>query len=197
LLSDPKKTPLSFKKIDDQSILVQLKAQSFDPSIINDYCNVLAVEFSGSLEVVKSLPVVDPSYKSIFEAGTGTFAGNTIKYEFNNIWINRGFNVTGWNSKKDSISWAFKTIRDGKYQVMVEYASIQGCEGNEFLILIGRNKMSAKVENTDGWYNYKVFDICNVELKSTAQIRLVIKPSRLGPCSLMNLKSIRLVPIIK
>lgn len=85
MLSDPKKTPFSFKTINDQNVLVSLKSMSFDPSIINDNCNVLAVEYSGSLEVIKSLPIVDPSYNSIFEAGTGYYSGKTIKFVFNLI----------------------------------------------------------------------------------------------------------------
>jgi alpha-L-fucosidase len=197
LLSDPKRTPLSFKKINDQNILVSLKAESFDPSIINDNCNVLAVEYSGVLEVLNSLPTVDPSYKSIFEAGTGNYSGKTIKYEFNNSWTNRGFNVTGWNSREDSISWDFKTLRNGKYQLFVEYASVPGCDANEYFVMAGNKRMPGKVENTGGWYNYKTFYLGNVDLRSAEQIRMVIKAYKLGQCSLMNLKSIKLVPIIK
>lgn len=197
LLSDPRKSPLPFRKINNQNILVSMKAQSFNPSVLNDNCNVLAVEYSGQLEVAESMPVVDPSYTSVFDAATGNYTGKTIKYDFNNVWDKtRGFNVTGWNSRDDAVDWKFTAFRDGKYRVLVEYGSIPGCESNEFAVIIGNNRVPATVENTIGWFNYKIFDIGNVDIKSTGNATIVVKATKLGHCALMNFKSVRLVPII-
>jgi hypothetical protein len=59
----------------------------------------------------------------------------------------------------------------------------------------GDERLIANVQNTGSWQDYETYLIGSIALKKNASMTLAVKPEKPGDCSLMDLQSVRLIPI--
>lgn len=196
LLADQEEIPMKFSRSTRKDIIIDLLAIKFQASLLNQWNNVLVIEYKGILKILDDRKIIDPGYTSIFLPSSGKVGGPGLKYKINNLWNeDRGYHTTGWHSTDDSISWDFRTIREGLYEVLIEYGAVSGCEDNTVLLRIDDSVLSFPVIVTDSWYKFRTFSIGKVQLDGDIESQLIIKAGKLSDCSLMNLKSISLIPV--
>ena len=199
LLADPGQKSLPFKHQDGDLILeiiaTQLPAEAF-----HEYNTVIAIEYENELKTVEKPLLVDPSYRTILTPDMATLTGENLTYSFHNVWDDlniRGYHVDNWNEVDATMEWQVRSIRKGRYEVYLKYGAPEGCEDNVFEILLGDQLLEGEVQSTGDWYTYRSFVAGDLEFDVADELTLTIKPKILGGCSLMNLKEVSLVPIIK
>ncbi|MHC4122163.1 MAG: hypothetical protein ACYSSI_01205, partial [Planctomycetota bacterium] len=69
-------------------------------------------------------------------------------------------------------------------------------KGNEYVLQIADSSFNGTVESTGGLYNFKTFSLGQVSLKHTQNGSVSLKPVKIDKSSLMNLHSIKLIPIV-
>ena len=199
LLADPRHQSLSFTQ-KEQDLHVNLVAEQLPAEAFYEYNTVMVIEYEGELKTVDKPMLVDPSSQVYLTPDVAILSGKNIEYKFHNIWGNfeeRGYHVDNWNDMDASLSWKVRTIRAGEYEVYLKYGAPKGCEQNSFTVTIGDQTIEGKVQDTDGWYKYQSFYVGQIKLDKSDDLTFTIKPTLLGGCSLMNLKEVTLIPIIK
>jgi hypothetical protein len=66
-----------------------------------------------------------------------------------------------------------------------------------FEVILGDQVLEGRVQPTGDWYTYGSFPVGELTFDAGEELTLTIKPRELGGCSLMNLKEVSLVPILK
>ena len=84
----------------------------------------------------------------------------------------------------------------GAYEVILEYACDPESAGVDFEIVTRGGVLESKVVATAGWDDFQERLLGDLELKSAERVIVSMKPVQDPPLALMNLRSIRLVPII-
>ncbi|HEX5242580.1 MAG TPA: hypothetical protein VFW23_04895 [Tepidisphaeraceae bacterium] len=101
--------------------------------------------------------------------------------------------ITGWSDSQEYVEWPLACPKAARYEVEVSYSCAPHA-GGEFAIHAGSSFARAKTENTGDWQSFTTvklgtLDVINdnttLSLRSTGEIRH----------ALMNLKSVRLIPI--
>jgi len=199
LLADPKHQSLSFIQ-KEQDLLVNLVAEQLPAEAFCEYNTVMVIEYEGELKTLEKPILVDPSSQVYLSPDVAKLSGKNVEYKFYDTWGNleeRGYHVYNWNDLDASLSWKVRTIRTGAYEVYLKYGAPKGCEQNSFTVTIGDQTINGKVQDTDGWYKYQSVNVGQIKLEKSDDLTLTIKPTQLGSCSLMNLKEVKLIPIIR
>ena len=102
-----------------------------------------------------------------------------------------------WFKTDESVEWKFVTLREGEFDIELSYGAVDGCTGNEFIIKVGEQEIRSEVQPTGDWYDFQKHVIGSIHLEANGEHALVVRPVKTGGCSLMNLHSIRLLPIIR
>jgi hypothetical protein len=176
-------------------IAVRLPSEAF-----HEHNTVIAIEYEGDLKTVEKPLLVDPAYRTCLTPDMATLTGEKLAYQFHNVWHDpniRGYHVDNWIELDATMSWQVRSIRKGRYEVHIKYGAPAGCELNEFEITLDDQVLEGKVHNTGDWYSYQTFIAGDLEFDVAHELTLTIKPKVLAGCSLMNLKEVNLVPIIK
>lgn len=102
-------------------------------------------------------------------------------------------NLGFWGHADDRALWKFEIQREGRYEVIVEYACPDATAGNEFVLTIGEDSLKRKVSSTGSWDRYVRTRVGTIELKPglhVAQLQAV------GPLQgyLFDLKAVELIP---
>ena len=199
LLADPGQHPINFKQVDGDLIL-EIIAARIPPEALHEYNTVIGIEYEGDLEISSKPLLVDPSYRTNLTPDMAMLTGEKLAYSFHNVWQDlntRGYHVVNWTDKDDTIYWILRSIRKGRYEIYLKYGAPTGCEVNRFEISVGDQILAGNVQDTGGWYIYQSYKVGNTEIGAAGEFTLCIKPTLLGGCSLMNLKEVSLVPIIR
>lgn len=199
LLADPGQKSLNFKQ-EDGDLMLEIIAVRLPSEAFHEHNTVIAIEYEGDLETVEKPLLVDPAYRTCLTPDMATLTGEKLAYSFHNVWHDpniRGYHVDNWNDLDATMSWQVRSIRNGRYEVHIKYGAPAGCELNEFEITLDDQVLEGKVHNTGDWYTYQTFIAGDLEFDVAHELTLTIKPKMLGGCSLMNLKEVSLVPIIK
>jgi hypothetical protein len=198
-LADPRQKPLPFRH-QDGDLILEIIATQLPSEAFHEYNTVIAIEYENELKTEQKPLLVDPSYRTLLTPDMATLTGGKLAYSFHNVWHDlniRGYHVDNWNQLDATMEWPVRSIRKGRYEVYLKYGAPAGCEDNVFEILLGDQVLEGKVQSTGDWYTYQSFFAGNLELDVANELTLTIKPKILGGCSLMNLKEVSLVPIIK
>jgi alpha-L-fucosidase len=194
-LADRDKKALEFSQV-SSDVKIALSAASIPASILDENSTVLVIEYEGDLRTDQRPVLIDPAYTATLTPHEATIDGDRLKYEFVHQWgPYRGYHVQDWVETDDSMNWEIRAIRDGRYDVEFTYSAAPGCEENEFVFSAGDDHLMAGVQNTGSWQTYKTYLIGSIALKKSESITLSVKPEKLGDHSLMDLKSVRLIPI--
>lgn len=193
LLSDAKKTQLSVSRSED-TVLITLPEQAPDP-----IDSVVVVEIEGEPEVI-NIPIQQSDDGTIrlraFDAciNAEKVSGiSSARYESGEGKDNIGY----WTNPKDWVSWDFEVSQPGEFSIEISYACDKGFGGSEYIIAVGEQELSGKVEETGSWINFVIKNIGNVRLPEARKYTLSVKPQTMPGEAVMNLKSVTLKPFKK
>jgi hypothetical protein len=116
--------------------------------------------------------------------------GPTIVFE--EKWRNVGY----WHSPSDHVIWTLDVPTGGEYSVNIDYACADAAAGDSYVLEVAGQRISATAEGTGGWENYRGKNIGTVKLP-VGPTELVVRPNGPIRSALMDLRSIRLVPVKK
>ena len=196
-LVDPSKRKLTFQNTGNNDLIINLDIDNIGKDIIDPFSTTLVIEYSGELKPLSSDFIVDHAFSAFFDPIVAKASSDSLQYGFNKLWNEyRGFETLKWNDASE-LSWDFRTIRDGVYEVEIDYAADKNCLDNEMKLTVGDQTFSFKTENTGGWYNYRKTILGKVKISSGTNSRVVLTPQIIHGSKVMNIKSVTLLPINK
>jgi alpha-L-fucosidase len=199
LLADPQKTPLNIRQ-EDGDLILEIIAARLPAEAFHEHNTVIALEYEGELQTLEKPILIDPSYRSSLTPDRANLTGERLTYSFHNVWHDlnrRGYHVDHWTEPDATMSWPVRSIRKGRYEVYIRYGAPAGCEQNAYEICLGDKVLVGNVQPTGDWYTYRSFRVGEMEIGAADELTLTVKPKALAGCSLMNLKEVSLVPVIK
>jgi putative membrane-bound dehydrogenase-like protein len=104
-------------------------------------------------------------------------------------------NLGYWNSDDDQAVWSVDVKKTGKYAVWLDWALADNSAGKTYVLQAGTNELRNKATGTGGWDHYKQAQVGELVLSAGAQ-RLTFRAGvKLYASPLLDLKSIKLVPV--
>ena len=99
-----------------------------------------------------------------------------------------------WHGRETVVGWEVNVNDPGEYFVDTVYACQGDQAGGAFTVELGMAALTATVEATGGWSDFRTFRVGKVNLAAIGlyQLRIKGKPKEY---SLMNLRSVNLVPV--
>ncbi len=161
------------------------------PKALDENDTVIVMAISGPPKVTQ--PLITQGSDSPFELDylRAVTSGKALK-RFNR---EGGFHIAKWTGPGDSVTWHILLSQTGVYRVRIRYAARNGWEGSKYVVMIGSESLTAAVETTDDWYQYKTFDVGNVNLKNAGEYAVSVRPVAESDHSLMYFKSLVLEPV--
>ncbi|MCE2767651.1 MAG: alpha-L-fucosidase, partial [Fimbriimonadaceae bacterium] len=124
-----------------------------------------------------------------FDSSEAVVHGASARYEADKKAV--GF----WTNATDYLSWEFLVTQPGNYQVELEYACEAGSEGSLVAFTCQGNEGQFVVKSTAGWSSFKKEIVARVALKQAGKAVFEVRPRMMPKGAVMNLRSVRLVPI--
>jgi hypothetical protein len=110
----------------------------------------------------------------------------TFESDFQNIGL--------WHGEQDHVAWSVQVAKAGPYDVLLDYACHDDSAGNICVLEAGEAALHGRVKGTGGWDKYRQWKLGTLTLKAGPQ-RLSLRPDGKPTRALMDLRSIRLVPV--
>jgi hypothetical protein len=150
--------------------------------------------------VVKSLVFIPaPEGKPIVQAGDlsiilhahdATVHGVNLRYEFRPDKNTLGY----WSNPKDWVSWDFEVTKPGKFNVVV----MQGSPGSKDIqIAVGDQTINYTTKNTGSFHTFTFLEVGKLTFDKPGMNTLTLKPAATVKGSIMDLRQIFLLPILK
>ena len=124
----------------------------------------------------------------IFSSIDAKIKGNTAKLEKNPSNYRIGF----WSNLSDSIFRNYKATRWGMYDVELTY-SLES-KKSKIHIQIGDKSINSEIPATNSWYKYNTVRLGKIYLPKSGQYLIDVKGVEKESASVMNFKSLVLVP---
>ncbi|MFW6164392.1 MAG: hypothetical protein ACODAJ_16605, partial [Planctomycetota bacterium] len=102
-------------------------------------------------------------------------------------------NIGFWNSDDAWVSWDFEAAA-GRYQVLADIAAEQQCDGNQYAVIVGDQRLIGTVHATGGWTDFVAETIGTLALARGGRHTLEVRVHQ-RKAALMNLRSVTLRPI--
>lgn len=131
-----------------------------------------------------------PDGDVLLGARAATIEGSTARYESGE----RNDNVGYWTHKDDRVSWEFRIVDGGKFEVVVELACESGLGGSTYELKVGHQTVKGEVPDTGSWTTFAHKNIGFIQLPK-GRHTLVVSPVTIAKTALMNLRSVRLVRV--
>lgn len=104
-------------------------------------------------------------------------------------------NIGFWSSDDDWVSWDFEAAA-GAYEVLADVAAVKQCEGNEYAVVVGGQRVIGTVRDTGSWTTFVAETIGTLTLAKGGRHTLEVRPHK-RKSALMNLRSVTLRPVKK
>jgi hypothetical protein len=101
-------------------------------------------------------------------------------------------NLGRWIEAAEWASWKLNVARPGRYKVRLTYASPGG--GSTFTIGTGTQKLSAQVQGTGSFEEFKEFELGELQIARAGRVELEVRAVDIKG-ALFNLQRVRLVPV--
>lgn len=101
--------------------------------------------------------------------------------------------ITGWSDSQEYVEWPRACPKAGRYEVEVTYSCAPHA-GGEFAIHAGSSFARAKTENTGDWQSFTTVKLGTLDVIND-NTTLSLRPTGEIRHALMNLKSVRLIPV--
>ena len=105
-------------------------------------------------------------------------------------------NLGWWISADDRGVWTINVAAAGKYEVLVDTACPKEEAGKLFTVEVGGETVSGRVTATNGWEDYREEKVGELTL-AAGESRLTVRPTPPFKGLLMDLRTVRLVPVKK
>jgi len=117
-------------------------------------------------------------------------AGKAVK-RFNR---DGGFFISKWTGPADSITWHLLVSLPGSYKVSIRYAARQGWAKNPYVVTAGTQSLTAAVEATGDWFQYRKFYLGDVKVPKAGVYTVKVRPTSVTDHDLMYFQSLILEP---
>ena len=178
-LLDPSRK-LPFRR-EHGALSVSLPARSLD-----DHDTVVVLEISGQPNVDPPLVTQDSDSPFELDYAQAVTAGKAVK-RFNR---DGGFHISKWTDPSDSVTWHLLVSQTGSYKVSIRYAARNDRGGIKYVVTVGSQSLTAAVEPTGDWYEYKTFDLGTVKVPKAAEYIVSIRPAAASDHNLMYFQSL-------
>ena len=154
-----------------------------------------ALRITGSNLKPAPLPVasatVTPDSKGRLVCGADDAAlhGTGLKLEEQGGQPNIGF----WDNANEWVSWNAQVGQPGIYQVSATVSAANGAA--EFVVVVGDEKLSAKIPQTAGWDKFSTTDLGTVKIPSAGDLTVSVRAKDAASWKAINLNSVRLTPV--
>jgi putative membrane-bound dehydrogenase-like protein len=105
-------------------------------------------------------------------------------------------NLGWWSDPKDHAIWNLLIEQPGVYRVILDYASAPGADGDALELIVGGQKLGGIVKATKGWDDYADLDLGKVQLDA-GQWELVVRPQGSIKTALIDLRTVKLIPVVE
>ena len=120
-------------------------------------------------------------------AETGRAIGPGIKYM-------PEWKAFGWFTAADRVEWDIEGIKNGRYDVYLEWSVSDEEAGKPFVLQIGNQKLAGQVGKTGSWETFKTQKIGTISLTADRQ-KIIFKPdSKFEKGALLDLREVTLIP---
>lgn len=110
--------------------------------------------------------------------------------------IEGGNNVGSWTDASTYLWWRINVTKAGRYHVSWSYSTGPGAGGSDMIIKVGdRPPLRSTPDLTTGWDDYKSSDLGNVTFDTPGTMDLTVKTYEANGGYVMNIKSIKIVPL--
>ena len=171
-------------------VLVDKKVSPFEH---DQKLNRIAIELDRNKKRLIEVETADNSKqlgdgRIIFSLIDAKIKGNTAKLEKNPSNYRIGF----WSNLSDSIFRNYKATRWGMYDVELTY-SLES-KKSKIHIQIGDKSINSEIPATNSWYKYNTVRLGKIYLPKSGQYLIDVKGVEKESASVMNFKSLVLVP---
>jgi alpha-L-fucosidase len=170
----------------DDGIFVNVPAEAPDEI---DSVVVLEIEGEPDVALIPFGQARDGTVR--LKAADATVHGEQARYERGGGKDNIGF----WLNPEDWVEWRFRMKTPGTFRVEVTYACDTGAEGTGYAVVVGNEWVTGRVETTGSWTEFRTDDLGTVEIPEAGDYRLAVKPLVMPRYAVMNLQSVRLLPV--
>jgi hypothetical protein len=126
-------------------------------------------------------------------ASDATIQGVKVQYES----LPHKNTVGYWVNESDWAYWDFTINRPGAFAVEILQGCGKGHGGSEVLLQVGTEELRFHVEETGHFQNFVPRYVGQMKLGRPDQFRLAVKPIKKAAGAVMDLRRIRLIPVLK
>jgi len=168
-----------------EGVVIDVPAKPLDP-----IDTVIVLRVRGELDIEKVLPtqaddgtmaLPAPLAETHSEGGSGPQVED----------IGGKASIGYWTNDRAWLSWQFKIVKPGTFDVVAEIATT--ASSSKFEIAVAGEKLSAQAPNTGDYRKFETVTLAQVRIADAGDCELTIKPVR-GQWSPINLRSIVLKP---
>ncbi len=193
-LADKKRRNLRYEHINNQDLLIDLGPAKISSEFIDPLANTITIEHTGRLSDKNRDIIIDYAHAASFHPADADTSGN-IEYGFNRRWgKNRGNEMKEWN-KGGTMTWNFRTIRDGTYKIELVYGAHELSHDNDIHIVINGKEFKHKITEHEGWYNEQAVIVGEVFLIAGTEAILQVKAGYSIIHTIANFKHINFIPV--
>jgi alpha-L-fucosidase len=106
-----------------------------------------------------------------------------------------GFHVSKWTGPGDTIRWHILVSQTGSYRVRIRYAARSEWGGGNYVVSVGSRTLTAAVEATGDWFQYKTFDLGTLRIAEAGRYMVAVRPLESSDHNLMYFQSLLLEPV--
>jgi hypothetical protein len=96
---------------------------------------------------------------------------------------------------EDFVEWHVEVNAPGTYHVDITYAARPGWEDARYVVEMGRERIEALVQSTEGWYEYKTERVGRLDVNRAGRAVVRIYPNDPLDHYLMYFNRIELLPV--
>ncbi len=196
LLADQRKKPLSYKRIGKSGIFIRLDSATLPAAALHPADTVLVIQCEGTPQAASQTTLVDKTYTITLHPAQATIHGQKLRYNVGTLHgLSDRNRLVNWTDPNEYIGWPIQTIRKCHFKIEMNYAAAKSVN-SECVIEIDNQKLHATVMNTGSENRFQTFSLGTVTLQGGESSELLLKPINIKKGSLLNLRSIKLIPII-
>ena len=101
--------------------------------------------------------------------------------------------IGSWEDADDALEWMARIDRPGRFLAKAKYACGSRSSGTPIQLSIGKSTINTRTRSTDGWSDFEIHDLGEVNLDETGITLIRLEPMGSPGQNLMNLRSIELI----
>lgn len=132
----------------------------------------------------------DPPGTILLDGKDATLTGGGIRYQPSSDRRCIGF----WNGLTNTVGWKVTIPEKRTYRIFVTQSCLDPQAGSEFEVAFAGQQASGIVKGSGDWSKFVELDLGPVMVRKPGTYELIIRPTRVPRSTVMNLRSVKLVP---